>query len=236
MINISRTYFYINVSELSSIEFEKYSTQLFDDWEEFTAEHLHLSDYALSLEVEEGSIKALKNISVAAGILYIAIGQYGSFISGIEAIHDQTKAVSNYFCRRAEDPFLMSGRKPRVRKSGEALSGFEKLFVKVQKRQLSVNEAMQEAKKLLGDEANEVPEFIKEFQLSLENAPLYHKQLKLPLEFNLFEAEDPFMFPKVPRKKKIPTQSQPLAPQNHLRVQVWRESKKSKKNVRVYKL
>ena len=90
MINISRTDFYINVSELSSIEFEKYSTQLFDDWEEFTAEHLHLSDYSLSLEVEEGSIKALKKISVAAGILYIAIGQYGSFILGIEAIHEST--------------------------------------------------------------------------------------------------------------------------------------------------
>ena len=95
---------------------------------------------------------------------------------------------------------------------------------------------MQVAEKLLGDEAKEVPEFIKEFQLSLENAPLYHKQLKLPLEFNILEADEPLMLPKVPKKKKIPTQRQPLGPQNHLKVQVWRESKNSKKNVRVYKL
>lgn len=240
MITIGRTDFYIDVPEISSIELERYSTQLFDDWEKYTSEHLHLSDYSLLLEVEEGSIKALKKIGVTAGVLYLGIGQYGSFISGVNTIYDQTKAVAEYFTTRASAPFAKNQEKPRVRRSGATLSRLKMLFHKVKNRELTVEEAMQESKKFLGDEINEVPEFLKDLQYSLENTPLNPEQINLPFEFEEIEQEDEEdeeeLPPSTPSKKPKPSvPRQPAIPSSHLKIQVWRESRKSKKNVRVTK-
>lgn len=239
MITIGRTDFYIDVPEISSIELERYSTHLFDDWEKYTSKHLHLSDYSLLLEVEEGSIKALKKIGVTAGVLYLGIGQYGSFISGVNTISDQTKAVAEYFTTRASAPFAKNQEKPRVRRSGSSLSRLKMLFHKVRNRELTVEEAMQESKKFLGDEINEVPEFLKDLQHSLETTPLNPVQLNLPFEFEPIEQDDeedeelPATTP--PKKPKPPIPRQPAIPSSHLKIQVWRESRKGKKNVRVTK-
>ena len=44
MANIGATDFYINVPSLPRLEFEKYSTQLFDQWEEYVERTVTLSD------------------------------------------------------------------------------------------------------------------------------------------------------------------------------------------------
>lgn len=58
MIDLGATEFYIKVQALPRREFEIYSTKLFDEWERYVEQALKLPDYALSLQVEEGSIKA----------------------------------------------------------------------------------------------------------------------------------------------------------------------------------
>lgn len=57
MIDLGATDFYIDVPSLPRHEFERYSTELFDEWEAYAEKVLRIPDYALALEVEEGSIK-----------------------------------------------------------------------------------------------------------------------------------------------------------------------------------
>ena len=88
MFDLGSTDFYIAVPSMPRREFEKYSTSLFDEWDEYAARILALPDYSLVLEVEEGSIKGSGKIAVVLGALYIGIGNYGSFMSGLQTIRD----------------------------------------------------------------------------------------------------------------------------------------------------
>ncbi|MDE1943419.1 MAG: hypothetical protein KGI47_09780 [Betaproteobacteria bacterium] len=105
MIDIGTTDFYIDVPSMAKNEFEKYSVRLFDEWEEFIKTGLMLPDYRLALEVEEGSVKGVGRIAVALYALYLGIGNYGSFISGLQTIHDQVNAVGDYLANQAVVPF-----------------------------------------------------------------------------------------------------------------------------------
>jgi len=234
MIRIGRTDFYIDIHEFSNEELEEYTTKLFDEWEAYISEVLKLSDYSLVLDVEEGSLKAIGTIAATLGVIYIGIGQYGSFISGLNTIHDQVLTVSNYFVDRAAKPFESELAKPRVKKSGESLSRLKKLFVKVQERELTVEQAMQESEKMFGEEATSEPEFIGQLHDALKQTPILPQQILLPFDLEVTEDME------LPPSKQIPSQPKPIQPKapppQHLRVEVWRESKKSKKNVRVTKL
>ncbi|WP_273021145.1 hypothetical protein [Rheinheimera sp.] len=97
----------------------------------------------------------------ALGVLYIGIRQYGSFISGLQIIHGQVRTVSGYLGDRAGAPIQSSKVKPRVRRNGESLARLLTLFVKVQKGELSVDEAMEESERLFGYELNEAVDFKK---------------------------------------------------------------------------
>lgn len=84
MIDLGGTDLYINVPSLPREEFERYSTNLFDEWESYIGKILKIPDYALALEIEEGSIKVSANIAAYIAAIYIGIGQYGSFMSGAQ--------------------------------------------------------------------------------------------------------------------------------------------------------
>ncbi len=233
MVSIGRTDFYIDVPELSSEEFEEYSTKLFDEWEAYISEVLQLPDYSLALDVEEGSIKAIGKIAAALGVLYIGIGQYGSFISGLNIIHNQIRMVSDYFVDKAAKPFESKQAKPRIKKYGESLSRLKNLFVKVQDGKLTVEQAMQESEKMFGEEAISEPEFMKQLHDALKQT---HIQMKLPFDLEITEDKELPPSKQSPRQSPIPIQPKLPPPQSKLlRVEVWRESKKSKKNVRVTK-
>ena len=118
MANIGTIDFYIGVPNLPREEFENYSTQLFDEWEVYVGQKLNIKDYSLVLEVEEGSIKAKGRILATASVLYFGIAQYGSFISGLQTIHNQVKAVGDYLGERASYPFDLSENQPRLRNEG----------------------------------------------------------------------------------------------------------------------
>lgn len=233
MAIIGSTDFYIGVRSLPKRQFEEYSTHLFDEWEAYVGRTLQLPDYSLSLVVEEGSIKAAGRIAAALGVLYIGIGQYGSFISGLQIIHSQIRTVSEYLGERAGAPFQSSSAKLKVRRSGESLSRLQTLFVKVQRGELSVDEAMAESERIFGPELDDSIDFKRELQISLEQAPLFPKQLALPLA----DADGEEIYLDQVTRKPRPHQPKPPAPDPDLyRVEIRRESRRGEKDVRIISL
>jgi hypothetical protein len=93
MIDLGSTDFYFRVPSMPRKEFEAYSSQLFDIWDAHVGRELSLEDYALSLEVEEGSVKGRGTILAGLLALYVGIGQYGSFIRGIQTIRGQVASA-----------------------------------------------------------------------------------------------------------------------------------------------
>ena len=232
MIEIGTTDFLISVPSLPRNEFKRYSTQLFDAWDRRVEQILMLPDYSISLEVEEGSVKGGGKIAVALGALYLGIGNYGSFISGLQIIRGQVTSVGEALVKHATSPFG-KGISTKVKKRGGALAQLQGLFNKVQNGEMTSDQAMREAEVILGEGTESAPEFMSTLQKSLETAPKFHKQILLLDES--FEEETDIL--TVGKKKRVRLPSpKPIPSGQQYRVEIWRESKKDKKNVRVTKL
>ncbi|MBW9242716.1 hypothetical protein [Pseudomonas paracarnis] len=234
MIDLGATDFYIDVPSLPRHEFEKYSTKLFDEWEAYVEQVLKIPDYALALEVEEGSIKGGAKIAAALYALYMGISQYGSFISGVKTIQGQISSIGDFLATHATTPFSSNEVKPRIKKNSGSLGELQRLFFKVQQGKITAEQAMLEAEALFGDEAKSEPDFMDEMKKSFENTPLLAKQLNLPL--NTFEQD---VFLQISNKKRLPHSPRPKPEPpigQQFRVEVWRDSKKEKRKVRVIQL
>lgn len=235
MAIIGVTDFYIGVPSLPRSQFKDYSTHLFDQWENHVEQNLRLSDYSLSLDVEEGSIKAVGKIATALGVLYLGIGQYGSFISGLQTISSQVRSVGDYFGDCAGAPFKGSNAKCKIRKRGESLARLQNLFVKVQRGEISVVDAMIESEKIFGAELDSVQAFKNELRSSLEKAPMFPKQLELLL---VDESGELLLEMAETKKQQNPSPKQPSPhpPQELYRVEIWRDRKQGQRNIRVVNL
>jgi len=232
LIGIGSADIYIDIPSLSREELEEYSRSLFERWESYVDSNLVLSDYSLSLSVEDGSVKALGKIGVGLYALYIGIGQYGSFISGIQTIKGQISDASEYLGQQAAEPFSDCPIKPVVHKRGEVLSRLEGIFKKVESGKTSVDEALEESKYLLGDD-NDVPEFFDELKESLTEIPHHPSEDQLELDIEI-EQSVPINEKTKPKTPKKPRPKQP--PIDHYRIVVWRESRKDQINVSVSKV
>lgn len=234
MIDLGTTDFFIGVPTLPRREFKAYSTRLFDGWEEHVSRTLELPDYSLALEVEEGSVKGAGRIAAVLGTLYVGIATYGSFVQGIQIIRGQVSSVGNYLAEEASSPFKGRGYETRVRKHGGSLAHLQRLFAKVQRREMTTEQAMLEAEALFGGEAATAPGFMCDLQKSLEQTPLFHQQI--PLLPDTKEQDLEFADGE---KKRKPRPSRPIPtapPPQHLRVEVWRDSKNGKRNIRIIQL
>ena len=234
MINIGTTDFFIGVPCMPRNEFEMYSTRLFDEWEAQVDKTLTLSDYSIALELEEGSVKGVGKIAACLGALYIGIGQYGSFTSGLKTIGDQVGLVGDFLAKRSVVPFASSRCETRIRKRKDSLTQLQRLFVKVQRREITTEQAMSEAEALFGDEATTAPEFMHKLQESFKQAPLLPQQLKLFPDAQEQDAVVPHS-----EKERRPRPPRPIPftlPPDKFRVEVWRESKTGQRRVRVIQL
>lgn len=234
MIDLGTTDFFIGVPSMSRSGFRKYSTRLFDEWEDYVSRNLELPDYSLALEVEEGSVKGAGRIVAALGVLYVGIGNYGDFIQGIQTIRGQVSSVGDYLAEQAAGPFKASGCETKVRKRSGSLGQLQGLFAKVQRREMTTEEAMLEAEALFGDEAAEAPGFMSDLQQSIERTPLFHQQL--PLLPDATEQDMGFGTLEKKRKPRVPPSLPVVPPPQHLRVEVWRDSKHGQRKVRVIQL
>jgi hypothetical protein len=232
LIGIGSVDIYIDTPKLSREELEDYSTALFEQWEVYVDSHLELSDYSLSLSVEDGSVKALGKIAVAGlSALYIGIGQYGSFMSAVETIKGQVSDASEYLGQRAVAPFAEERISPKIRKRGEALSRLEGIFKKVEAGEITVEEAVEQSKALLGEDEN-VPDFYSELEESLISIPSHPQEEQLELDIPTDEAVTAGI-KSISKTNKPPRPQQP--PVDHYRVVVWRNSRDDRVNVKVTK-
>lgn len=232
MINIGNSEFLIPIQSLSKYNFEIYSSHLFDVWDEYIQKSLKVPDYSISLEVEEGSIKGTGKIAVTVGALYFGIGAYGDFISGLQTIRGQVSYLNQKLVESAVVPLRESNVKPTYRNNSGALTQLQRVFNKVQKGELTVDQAMIEAEHILGNEANSHPIFMRKLNEALEQAPKHPKQTPL---FTLEENE--LNDGNNERNKRLPSRA-PSKPDiiNQFRVEIWRDSKRDKKHVKVSKL
>ncbi|MFM9913349.1 MAG: hypothetical protein ACKVN9_07445 [Methylophilaceae bacterium] len=138
--------------------------------------------------------------------------------------------MSDALVANATLPFGNDPLNTKVRKRGGALSQLQRLFDKVQRREMTSEQAMQEAELLIGDEASSSPEFMTLLKSSLESAPRFPQQIPLPYES--LEEED-----GIPSKDKNrpsrPSHPKPIVPIQQYRIEIWRASKKDKKNVKI---
>ncbi len=94
--------------------------------------------------------------------------------------------------------------------------------------------AMQEVESIFGIELEEAPEFVNYLRDSLEQTPVVPEQMELRLiDYNGDDLTIPDQRPQTPRAPQ-PKRSPPAVDQ--FRVEVWRETKNGKRNVKVTSL
>jgi hypothetical protein len=230
MIDLGSTEFYIKAEGLPSEEFEAYSSRLFDLWEARVAEELNLEDYSLTLEIEEGSIKGSGKIKTGLKVVFYAVCGYGSLVQGLQYIGSHVSGVGDFLSAMAHEALGPEKPAPIVRKKSGTIGQLQRLFVKVHRREMSVEEAIGKATELIGDDAVESPEFMERLTQSLRNTQLHPEQTALPLD----GVEEPHPMERNDQKTPRPTKpSPPIPPGNQVRVEVWKESKRGKKKIRV---
>lgn len=231
MIDLGSTDFLIQVPSLPEAELAGLSTALFDSWESYVGESLSVPDYSLFLQVEEGSIKGVAKMGALLYAVYMGIGNYGSFISGVQTINEQLSATREYLADEAARTFPCQGANTSTRKRGGSLAALQRLFVKVQKGELTPEDAMAQAEVLLGGEAATVPGFQRDLENAFRTCPRFPEQLPLPL------AEDDLQVPLDSKRPSRPARPKPvLGPALQFRVEVWRESKSKRKETRIVRL
>lgn len=234
MIDLGSTNFLLSVPSLPEPELARLSTSLFDSWETFVEGTLLIPDYSLFLQVEEGSIKGFAKMGSLLTAVYLGIGNYGGFISGLNTISEQLRATKSYLAAEAGRTFSCPESKNSARKRGGSLPALQRLFVRVQKREMTPEEAMVEAEILFGNDAAAVPGFLLELENAFRTCPRFHEQHRLPLGD---EMEDEFEgLPGSDRPNRPPHLRPVLGPPLQFRVEVWRESKNKHKQTRVVRL
>ena len=235
MLDLGTTEFVLPVPSVPERELRRLSSSLFDSWESFVDGAVSVPDYALFLQVEEGSVKGVAKIGAVIGAIYLGIGNYGDFVSGVKTINEQVSATSDYLTEQANRVFSCPPSRSTSKKRGGSLAVLQRLFTRVQKGELTPEEAMIRAEKVLGDEAKTEPGFMEKLAESLQNCPRYHQQQPIPFLENGEELDLPLQsLPHSPRPPKPPVPD--LGPPLQLRVEVWRESKNKRKHTRVVKL
>lgn len=236
MIEIGSVSIFIPITKLSKLELEDYSISLFDSWENDLNNSLAIPDYSILLEVEDGSIGIKGKIAATAIALYTGISQYGSFISGVEIISKQASAAIESLASKATKNHTAKANPPMIRKSGGDLVRIKNLLHKVQQQKISVEYAVREIEKILDKSQDSSSSLMSEIERSLNNSPFYPEQEKFD-----FGASTSLQMVKEPKSvKNSPSNRGPInLPNNHqdrFRIELWRESKNDKKNLRVIKV
>lgn len=233
MLDLGGSEFYLPVRALPKRELELLSTQLFDEWERYADTALSLRDYSLFLQVDEGSINGKGAIAASLVALYAGISSYGGFMSGIDTITQQVRSITTFLADHAPHRYSCDDRKATIKKRGGVPSAIQRLFVQVQKGELTPEEATIRAQLLIGDEAATSPGFFESLVDALVNCPRFHQQAGL-----LFgdELELDEQVAEVPAKPKATRPRPPLAPPLSFRVEVWRESKRDERQIRTVRL
>lgn len=234
MIPIGTTEFYFSTPKLEAEKLKNYSEEVFEKWAKQIDETLFIPDFAISLQIEEGSIKGKGKIAAYATVLYFGIAQYGSFFSGLQTIKSQASFVGDFLIQAAENQLAEPTGKKRTKRSSDAIGSLEYLFKKVQNGEISVKEATLKAEAILSKYDDIPSRLLEEIEKGFTAAPLFHQQIPL------IKIEDPIEIKELVSIKEIPRNKIPLEAPNppieHLRIEIWRDSRKDPKTIRMLKL
>ncbi len=161
-------------------------------------------------------------------LLYLAIGQYGSFVSGVNAIYEQSEYVTAAVFGDAKDTFNLGDNPGNTRRKDGAVVYLKKLFNQVQAGRMTPEQAVQEVKKHFGDEAAEVLGFIEDLETSLRTVPHFPEQLTFEDETWPDFLEEKTLKPL--DGDRLPRRSSSSRP-SHYRVEIVRESRREEKIV-----
>lgn len=233
MLDVVTTSFYIKSPVFDRAAFEHHSSELFDEWEIQVEAHLLLPDYALSLVLEEGSIKGRGKVAAYATAVYLGIGAYGDFMSGLGTVRDQATYISNVLFEHAKSEFSCSSERGNTKRTGGEIIYLQRLFERVQQGALTPDQAIREVEGRWGEEATSSPEFMHKLAENLESAPRFPEQLSLSDE-SWPDCLDLEPLGKEPDPRSPRTPDPPL-PQ-HYRIEIWRPSRTEKKKVKLTKV
>ncbi|HZF97189.1 MAG TPA: hypothetical protein VEY92_02900 [Pseudoxanthomonas sp.] len=230
MLDVVTTSFFIKSPTFDKSAFEHHSSELFDEWDSYVESYLQLPDYALTLVLEEGSIKGKGKIAAVVAALYFGIGAYGDFVSGLRTIHEQASYVTNALFDQAKNRFACGNKRGNTRRTGGEIVYLQRLFERVQFGAITSEQAISEIRARWGDEVSSSPDFIHNLASSLEAAQRFPEQLPLydeswPDCFS-FEPLERDPEPRAPRPPDFPV------PQ-HYRIEISRPSKGEKKKVKL---
>ena len=229
MIDLGSAKFLIRIPTLSEEKLDTYSTELFDLWEKYLEEHISIPDFSLYLEVEEGSVKGIGKIAACLYALYTGIGQYDGFVSGVKTISAQMQASSEFLIKKAVEPFSEQSPSHKCRKSSGQLGKLERLHRRVQSGSLTPEDAAAKAEEIFREDAGDCPEFMDSMQQAFLGEPPNPEQLDLDIDMPLVDSQSSRIF-TTPR---LPAQDRPaLPPREKYRVEIWRKSKKQRREIK----
>jgi hypothetical protein len=229
MIDLASTDFYIDVPALGEDRLKAYAGGLFESWEVWLDAGLPLADYAVRLEVSQGSFKGVGRVAAAVGVLYAGIANYGSFRSGVREIHHDVKRAGDFLSEHAVAPFSAQGRpEMRSRMGPGAVTQLENLFRRVERGQLDPNRTADAAIELFKNEPGVEPEFLRAI------ARAFRETVRAAQQVPLFEGtpdDNDATPPSRGRRPSAPEAPVPAVPR--VEVAIWRETKRGLKQVKV---
>lgn len=227
MIDLGQTEFRLAIPGVDAVKLESLSNTLFDEWEQYVAQALTISDYSLFLQIEEGSINGWGKIRARAYYLASAITVYGGFFSGLDVIVKQLSASREFLAEHALSTFACPPTKAITRKNGGSPVYLKRLFARVQAGELTADEATFLAHKHLEGVPDETLGLLDSLAEAFKQCPRLPVQVPLPL-MELDEIPPLQIAPRKSNSEPKPKKPE-FPPILKYRIEVWRESKRKKK-------
>jgi hypothetical protein len=231
VIDLGQTEFRLAVPSVDAGALESLSNSLFDEWAEYVGQSLSLPDYSLFLQVDEGSINGWGKIKSGAGALIVGVGVYGGLFSGLDVIGKQLGATRDFLAEHAKSTFSCPSAKATTRKSGGTPAYLQRLFARVQRGQITPEEATLLAENHLAGEEPEAPGLLDALAKAFQECPRLPEQIPLPLE-EISEIPPLQSAPRTPPNPPKPKGPELLPPLQY-RVEVWKDSKRNRKRSKV---
>ncbi len=229
MIDLGSAKFLIKIPALSEDQLEAYTTELFESWERLAEDLIAVPDYSLYLEVEEGSVKGIGKISAYLYALYLGIGQYDGFVSGVKTISSQIQASSEFLVKNAVAPFSEQFADSSCRKSSGQLGRLERLLRKVQAGSITPEIAAAKAEGIFKEDAEDCPEFMDSMKQAFLGTPPAPEQLDLDMDMQLGDTQTN----RIVSTPRLPSEERPALPSKEkYRVEIWRRSKRGRREIK----
>lgn len=237
MVDIVTSNFYLKAGEYNKEDFEAYSIDLFEKWSSDVKDAITFEDYSLYLVVEEGSIKGVgKVVAGSLTALYFGIASYGSFVSGVKTISSQADYVTQQLFTSAKLIFDTETKPGNTRKTTGSIQYLRGLFERVERKEMTPDQAIENIINYFGDEAYSVPGFIEDVSKSFYQLEKLPDQLPFDGEFFPMPVE---AAPEILENKGTRTPQKPPPkpdPTDHYRIVITRSSRSQDRKVTISKI